>query len=323
MLCLSIASCVSYPPVQPGLLADASLYMQDGVKAFAEADRLRAQALFTRALSIYQGIDDQEGALNSQINLAEVALSARNYHAARLYLQRARAVAETAGLQHYQARIALLSAQSAVQQKQYIQAEKILQSLLPAFDGDMPVKISGDIQVPAIANRTLIAFALKHKAALWTRRYANALKFPGIAAPLLAARLLRFNAVLAAEQGRFETAEVLLQQALAKYKAQLSRPGIAATLVELGQIAMQQGHWREAQAYLQRAILVFRFMDDPGSVLFITESLIKVEKALGNTARSEILSQWLAQKKLEQAKRMLSSQNFSPETGLAKDVPLP
>ena len=195
-----LAGCGGNPVTQSTLIEDADRYTYEGVSAFAEADWYQAKWLFSRALSIYQGMDDQKGALNSYLNLAEVSLSTRDYHAVLNHLHRADTIVKTASLQHYQARIALLSAQSALQQKQYSQAEKVLQALLPEFDGATPENISDTIQIAAIANRTLIAFVQKQNESLWTQRYANALNLLSIKTPDLEARLLRFQSDLLQRQ---------------------------------------------------------------------------------------------------------------------------
>ena len=95
-----LAGCGGNPVSQSTILEDADRYTYDGVDAFAEADWVRAKFLFTRALSLYQGMDDQKGTLNSYLNLAEVALSTRDYHAALNHLHRADTSAQMASLQH-------------------------------------------------------------------------------------------------------------------------------------------------------------------------------------------------------------------------------
>jgi hypothetical protein len=186
--------------------------------------------LFTRALSLYQGIDDQQGILYSHINLAEVALSKREYSTVERHLDLAADIVKKVSLRQYQGRISLLYALNALQQKKTALAESLLQALLPEFDGDKPLTIPDNIQIAAIANRTKIAFVQKQGEQLWTLRYANALKLTTINNPDLDARLLRFQSSLMLGQGNHEKAESKLQQALSNYKISLSRTGIATTL---------------------------------------------------------------------------------------------
>ena len=293
LFCIVLASCGGSPATKPPVIQDAESYTSDGTNAFAEADWYRAQWLFTRALSLYEGIDDQQGVLNSHINLAEVALSVRDYPTTLKHLDYAADIANKASLQHYQTRITLLYAQNALQQKQTTQAESILQSLLPEFDGATPVTIPDTIQMTAIANRTKIAFVQNQDEALWTQRYANSLKLSTADSPALEARLLRFQSDLLQRQGSYGEAEFNLQQALSAYKSSLSRPGIASTLEELGQLYMAQDRWQDAQDYLNRSIAVFRYLGDTSKVIETTESLIIVETKLGNLERSKALNQWV------------------------------
>ena len=292
-----LTACGGNVVTKPAVLQDAESFTNGGLEAFADANWNNAQLLFTRALSLYQGIDDQQGILYSHINLAEVALSRRKYSTVERHLDVAADIAKKASLQQYQGRISLLYALNALQQKKTALAESKLQPLLPEFDGDNPVTIPDTIQIAAIANRTKIAFVQKQGEQLWTLRYANALKLSAVNNPDLEARLLRFQSSLMLQQGNYEKAEAKLQQALSNYKTSLTRSGIAVTLSELGTLYMTQERWQDAFDYLNRSISVFRYLGDLERVIQITEKLAIVEEELGHLDRSHALKQWLADMK--------------------------
>jgi len=104
LLCLNfvLISCAGHIASKPAVLLDAENYTNKGMQAFAESNWQRAQRSFTRALSLYQGIDDQRGVLQSHINLAEVALSVRDYQASQKHLDQAADIIQAKSLSPYQ-----------------------------------------------------------------------------------------------------------------------------------------------------------------------------------------------------------------------------
>jgi tetratricopeptide (TPR) repeat protein len=286
LLCVNfiLISRGGHPATKPAVLLDAENYTNEGMQAFAESNWQRAQRLFTRALSLYQGIDDQRGVLQSHINLAEVALSVRDYQASQRHLDQATDIIRTKSLSPYQQRIALLYALQALQQKHIVQAEHILLSLLPVFHNSTPVTIPDTIQMSAIANRTKIAFMNNQDEALWILRYAKALEIYDIKDYDLEPRLLRFQSSLLQSQGDYDASEAKLQQALFIYKNNFSCTDIAVTLFELGLLYMHQAQWQNAQDYFNRSIAVYDYLRDIDKVTQVTESLEKVKLELGNEA---------------------------------------
>lgn len=280
--CVLLTGCASNSGTKPTVVLDAESYTNKGIQAFSEADWIQAKGLFTGALSLYQGIDDQQGVLYSHINLAEVALSVNDYSSTQRHLNLAAEIVKIIRLPDYQARIKLLYALNALKQNKMIRAEAFLQSLLPRFDGVTPTTIPDEIQMAAIANRTKIAFVQKLDEQLWTQRYANALKLLANKKPELEARLLRFQAILLQRQGDFKESGFKLQKALSEYKKNLYRPGIAETLLELGQLYKEQSHWQEAKNYFNRSLEVFRYLKNVAKVIRLTEILAIVETKLGD-----------------------------------------
>ena len=277
-------SCGGHTASKPAIVLDAENYTNEGMQAFAESNWQRAQRLFTRALSLYQGIDDQPGVLQSHINLAEVALSVRDYQVSQRHLDQAADIIRTKS-SPYQRRIALLYALQALQQKHIVQAEHLLLSLLPVFHNSTPVTIPDAIQMSAIANRTKIAFMNHQDEALWVLRYTKALEISDSKDHDLEARLLRFQSSLLQHQGDYNASEAKLQQALSIYKNNFSRTGIAVTLFELGLLYMQQAQWQNAQDYFNRSMAVYDYLRDIDKVTQVTENLEKVKLELGKQVR--------------------------------------
>lgn len=296
-----LAGCGGQSAIQPSVVRDAESYTSEGMQAFNTAQWLRAQWLFNRALSLYEGIDNQQGVVTSHINLAEVALSMRDHEKAHRHLDRAAEISKDPSLQSFQSRVNLLYALNALKQNQVKEAENYLLPLLPVFDGVTPASVPDAVQLAAIANRTRIAFIREQNEKLWTQRYEKSLKRSTIENSAYEARLLRFQSDLLFQQGDYDKTETNLLLALSVYKTGLSRPGIAATLSELGSLYMTQGRWQDAQPILNRSIAVYRYLGDLTKVIQVAENLIIVEKELGNMANSQALSQWVIKMKEEHA----------------------
>lgn len=280
ILTLLLSACGGSAVTNPIAIQDAESYTNSGLQAFSVGDSDHAQQLFNKALTLYQGLDNQQGVLSSHINLAQVTLAAGDYPTTQEHLERAADIVKTAEFQSYQPRVTLLLAQSAIGQNEYVQAEKSLQPLLPEFNGLTPVNPPDMIQLTAIASRTSIAFAQQQDESLWTQRYAKALTLSDNNAPVFVSRLLRFQAELLQHQQQYKQAESHLQRALSGYKASYSRPGIATTLAELGRLSMAQGHWADAQSYLTRSNTVFRYIGDLDRVMQNNVYLETVQKEL-------------------------------------------
>ncbi len=280
-------------------IKDAESYTNDGLQAYSDSRWDSAQRLFARALSIYEGIDDQQGVLLSRINLAEVTLALHNYSASLRYLDLATDNIKQSSQVKHQSRITLLYARIALQQQKAIQAESTLQSLLPEFDQLISMTPFETIHMAAIAVRTKIAFVQKKDEVLWTNRYAKTLELSGVHSKGLNFRLLRFQSDLLQQQKKYTQSESKLLQALTGYKMIFNRPGIAATLLQLGQLNMVQGHWQVARNYFDRSVSVFRYLKDLGKVIRVTENLMKVEMELGDLERVKIINQVLINLKAE------------------------
>jgi tetratricopeptide (TPR) repeat protein len=279
---LILSACAGNMETRPAVILNAENHTTDGVQAFSAADWQRAQFSLTKALVIYQGIDNQQGVISSHINLAEVALAIDDYPTVEAHLLAASDRTNKALQVDTQNRIALLYAQNAIKQNQTAVAKQYLQPLLPEFDNEMPVGKLSQIQLIAIADRTKLAFAANNDASRWIQRYANALAQSKNKDPILEADLLRYQAALLQQQGDLDAAEIKLQQALIQYKKNISREGIAITLSELGELTMAQGRWQEAKDYINRSIAVFQYLNNTKQVSRLNKILVEIESHVEN-----------------------------------------
>lgn len=259
------------------MLLNIENYSVDGLQAYAEEDWVRAQRLFNRALSLNQSIDNRLGALTSHINLVEVALALHDDQTAHRHLALATDIVKIDALKSYQPRITLLHALVAMRENQTDKAIQFLDELLPEFEKDIATTAPDAIQLAAIAIRTEIAFEEMQNESLWTLRYDNALKKSAHKNTALEARLLRFQSKLLLQQNGYAESAANLQQALMIYKKNLSRSGIAATLLELGMVYEKQNDWQRALNYFKRSVAVFRTLGNNEKINKVTAMLAKVE----------------------------------------------
>ncbi|NOR81462.1 MAG: tetratricopeptide repeat protein [Methyloprofundus sp.] len=269
-----LSACGGSAVNKPAALLNAESYTNEGLQAFAEDDSSKAQQLFSRALILYQGMDNQHGMLLSHINLAEVTLALNEYPASLKNLDAATYIVKKTSLADIQSRITLLYSVLALKQNKTTLAESIVQPLLPKFNKEAPVISPNNLQLVAIAHRTKIAFVQNQDKLLWTQRYAEMLKKSFIKNNALEARLLRFQSALLIDQGDYQGAESNFQQALLKYKSIPSRAGIAVTLFELGELAVIEKRWQDARDYFNRAINVYRYLKDFDKVAQLMEWLV-------------------------------------------------
>jgi len=265
---------------KPALLSSAESDVNEAMQAYIDEDWVSAQRLFNRALSQYQSMDDRLGALNSTINLVEVALARHDMMTARARLSLAENIVTIEGLDSYYPRMTLLNALLAIQQKQMTKANHLLSELLPIFNGVEMTVIPSIIQLVAISSRTTVAFEQKHNESLWTKRYRQAIKKSANKSITLDAGLLRFQAKLSLQQGGDDQAEAYLQKSLSIYKKTGSRTEIAGILFELGKLSKMQDKRERAVSYFKRSIIVYRSLGREDKVHEITKWLTEIKAAM-------------------------------------------
>jgi len=270
LFCLILTACAGSPVTKPSRVVNAESYSQDAIQAYKNEDWSRAQGLFKQALSFYQSMDDRPAILTSHINLVEVALALGDTQEAYQHLKLADNIVSRDGLKSYRSRITLLNVLLLLQDNQTMEAESLLLSLLPVFTAEKLTNIPGDIQIVALATQLEIAFLQKNNELIWLLRYQNALESLDNNNTGLAARLLRFQSKWLLQKGHYAEAEAKLQQALTLYKIDLTRTGIAGTLLELGELYQKQADYLHAIDYFKRAIVVFRSLGNVEKVKKVT-----------------------------------------------------
>ncbi len=298
-----LAGCVSAPDPRPLVYREGDRLLEQGVEAFADSNYPGAAALFRKALVRFQGVDDSAGVLRARMNLAEVAMALGRLDAVRDELRAARALLERSRADTYARRLRLLEAGLATREGDRRGAEKLLAPLLPGGGGEAPDVPPDRIALAALADRTRLAFEEDQASAeAWTTRLAHAIEKSG-EAPLLRARLARFQAELARRQSHYGAADALLYSAHALYAAAAYRPGIAATLVEWAALAEEQGEREIARDRLKRALAIRLWILDRDGSLAVLEKLRTLNAALGADDRAQAAAQWmdrLRHRKLEQ-----------------------
>jgi len=280
LFCLILNGCGAGSVSKPIQVLNAESYSQEAIQAYQNEDWLKAQRLFNKALSLYQSMDDRHAVLSSHINLVEVALAIGNKELAYKQLKLADEIVRVDGLKAYKPRITLLNALVLMQYKQTSKAEYLLQSVLPVYVGGKDNVIPSHIQIAAIATQTEIAFQQKNNESLWVSRYEHALEKLEHKQIDSDARLLRFQSKLFSKQERYDEAIDKLEQALLVYKNNLSRSGIAATLLELGKVYQKQDDNLHAVDYFKRSIVVYRSLGKTKKVSIITDMIYQIEEAI-------------------------------------------
>jgi len=280
LLCFLLTNCGGKSVSQPTVLSNAENYSNEAMQAYANENWMRAQKLFNYVLKLNKSIDNRKGVLTGHINLVEVALAIHDEELAQQHLIKAEKIVEIEGLTNYQARITLLNALLAMEQKKNVKASQFLQAILPSFDEALLTVKQNDIQLAAIICQTKIAFETKENEALWVLRYRDALKKEENINSKLDAQLLRFQAKLSLQKGKEDESVAHLKQALLLYKGRFSRSGIAATLLELGMFYQQQNSWVIALDFFKRSRNVFKSLGNTEKVNEITTRLAKIEAGI-------------------------------------------
>jgi tetratricopeptide (TPR) repeat protein len=290
LILLLLSGCSTVSDERPEPIRKSEYYLEHGVNAFSNSDYVAATDFFSKALANYRSIDDTTGILLSRINLAETALASGNFPAALQNIEAAEMSANAEPYIAYQPRLTLLRAQTHWRAREKEKALALLERLLPSFDSeDRSQEKPTLLLLGATTLRTDIAFALddnnKQEARLWLRRLSLMLPATSGRTAAHQARLLRFEARLAAYEHDYQHALNNFEQALQLYREGAARPAIAATLTESGKLLMTLERWKEAEEKLQRALYIrLWIMDRPGAAELL-EQLQTVYRQLGDEER--------------------------------------
>lgn len=287
LLTLLLGACSTVSDQRPEPIRKSEYYLEHGVSAYSDSDYVAASDFFSKALAHYRSIDDTTGILLSRINLAETALASGNFSAALKNIEAAERTASSEEYREYQPRLTLLRAQTHWRSHEKEKALALLESLLPPFDSEnRSQKKSSLLLLGATTLRTDIAFARDddemQEASLWLRRLSLMLPTTEGRTELHHARLLRFEAQLAAYEHDPQEALNKFEQALQLYREGAARPAIAATLTESGKLLMAMGRWEEAEEVLQRALYIRLWIMDRRGSTELLEQLQVIYQQLGD-----------------------------------------
>lgn len=291
LLLLTLSGCGSAPQ-RPAPLVEGERLLALGVKAYRNDEMLQAANFFTKALSHHQGLDHDEGQLQSRINLTEVALAVGNLEAARRHLELAELLA-TGELSRYRPRLLLLHSTLAHSRGDWAAARTLSEALLPAkLGGRGELAADAPIVREALINRTSVAFATDEAApAVWLERLEG---FADDDAYALA-RLERFAAQLALRDGARPLAAEHLQRALDYCKTIPSRRCIAGTLEQWGAQLQAEGDVAGAEDRYMRALAVRLALLDRGGSSKTLRQLADINQASGRGERAALLAGWADQ----------------------------
>ena len=284
LLALLLGACAGVSDSRPSVVRDSERYLERGVAAFQDDDYVSAAQLFGKALRRYQSIDNPQGVLLSHINLAETALALGNPRAVAAQLDAAQGVLDREpGLAEHAPRVTLLRASNALDQGDAETAMLLLPPLLPALDS---AAVLSPTARAALVLRTRAAFLTGEDPTDWILRLHRDLEAGGAIPPADLARLKRFQARLAAGQGRGEEAAARYREALEIYRSLAARRAIAMTLEEWAGLSIAEADWPGAKNRLERALLVRSWLQDRSGVARILETQQIVHAALGDTRRT-------------------------------------
>ena len=105
--------------------------------------------------------------------------------------------------------------------------------------------------------------------------------------------MYRLQSDISRRHGDDIKAEAELRLAYTSYHKVDYRPGIAATLEELGLLAMQRERWTEAEHLLRRAFIVRIYLMDQEGCVSLLENLASVYESTGKDWQKQITRQWI------------------------------
>jgi len=269
ILMLTLSACTSAPDLRPHAFIQSEQLMQQGIKAYQQDHYPQAMRFFSKAIVLYQSIDDQERLLLARINLIRSALAISQFQLAE---QTFSAIAENPISEpKLSAQISQLKAHHLFLQQHYqaaLQTFFMLAKQIPA--AGQPVSPE---QLNVLFNQTKFAiFAQATDAIDWFQRLTMATSESPITS-VQTALFKRLAAHIALKKGDKEQAQGLMQQALDLYKAEAKRRAIASCLEELAQIHLARQDKLAAKATLKRALIIRQWLKDTYKTQLIMQQL--------------------------------------------------
>lgn len=279
---LLLQSCASAPEQRPKAVTDAEYFLQQGTAAFYNDEYPLATQHFSRALAIYQSIDDSRGNMTSRLNLIESTIALGHLDSAEQQLHNLEllSISEPA----MQRKLTLLKVRLLGAQSKYPSAISALTPLLPPFDGPQQArKMDQNDMIPLSIMARLAFLSNREDSAVWVQRFENALHDYDDKNNRFRALLLRLQASQKQHEKRYSESKNLLQQALEINQANTNRRAIAGCLQQMAELESEQQHWQSANTYLQRALNIQLWISNQTRVAEVLQQLIAVNQQLGDT----------------------------------------
>jgi tetratricopeptide (TPR) repeat protein len=305
------SSCVQRPQTTqtPLTIQVAELKLSSGITAFKQGNYYGAKSQFSDALSLYRSIDHTYGKAQAHLNLAKTYMAAGNLQKADKHLHRSRQLADQENITELTPYLDIMASSLAIKEKRWQEALEILTSYLPTT----AKATHNDFTLAALQNRIIIAFHTEPaNAGQWITMLSSILNNNGKSQPSHVARLLRFQALIAQQQGNQQRRDNHFNAALNIYRKSTARPGIAATLYEWGREALTSGQPSKAKDLLQRALTVRISMQDHTGCIE-TMKLLQANATPKKDSRGDQLKYWLQvlQKKEQSQLPALLPKRFS------------
>lgn len=246
---LLAGACSARGPVEPLTVTAPRAALQAGVQAYDDQDYSAAIAHFGQALALFRSLDDGAGQVMALVDLADCARILGEPAVALDHVKQAEAVMERDGAAELRARVQLLKAQALLDSGRAAEARPLLDALTD--DKDAALKRAATLE------RARLALAQADADAdAWLER-ARA-----VSTSQTQPNLLRLEAMAAQRAGDRATAQAKLEAALAQYRSERYRPGIAATHEALGELALQAGDRGAARDHYERALAIRTWLKD-------------------------------------------------------------
>ncbi len=245
LLAASLIACSTKPkpPALSPYLYEVKEVELEALRAYQLGNYQQAQRLHKRAYQAYFNIDHRKGMARQSINIAQVSLLIGDVNTVEESLASLRNTLTFMQDQALQNRRYLLTANLAIQQKDWLEAKNQLEQI---------VNPNSELKETISVNRAIIEFNQDD-----SHRISESM-VSEMQSPFNRARLLRLLARQQLRQGQFDDAHSYLEQAKNLYREAQYAPGIAATLAIEGDYFAAIGDKEKSQRSQQRAQTLFK-----------------------------------------------------------------
>lgn len=257
-LALSLAGCTAAPDLRPDVYIRADGLLQHGIEAYENDDYPRASQHFKQSLALYQSIDNVRGVQLAHFNLANNALAYSDFKTASTHLDFLTG-RQNKGLltEKLTRRLLLLRVKFHFLRDDYAEALRLIKPL------------SAGLAMPPQPDLTLLAALARlevldsaGKITGWLEKFQTALSKLETKDEKWQASLERILGHVAFKKGDYGQAAQSFNRALAYYKKQAKRRGIAVCLQRLADIELARKRKAAAVEYLEKALKIYQWIKD-------------------------------------------------------------